>query len=421
LGPGLITGASDDDPSGIGTYAAAGAAFGYALLWLAPLTFPLMAAVQLICARIGMVSGMGLAGVLRASYPRWLLYAVVLLLAAANTINAGADIGAIAAALHLLTPVPALAFVPLVALGLLTMQIWGSYRLIARIFKWLALALLAYVGAALLAHPDWRTVWRGTVVPSVQWNAAFLAMLVGILGTTISPYLFFWQASEEVEEEIDAGRTTTVARRGATPTELRLAAWDVDLGMLWSNVVMYFIMLATAATLHGAGQTRIGSAADAATALEPLAGRWAATLFAFGLIGSGLLAVPILTGSAGYAIAEASGWRSGLHARPADAPGFYAVIAMSTLIGAVVASAGFDPIAALVGAAVINGLLAPPLLALVMSIANNRAVMGEQVNGRLANLLGWTATALMFAAGLGLLLALAFPSGLERLAAFFSP
>ncbi|HEY7117303.1 MAG TPA: divalent metal cation transporter, partial [Tepidisphaeraceae bacterium] len=261
LGPGLITGASDDDPSGIGTYAAAGAAFGYALLWLAPLTFPLMAAVQVTCARIGMVSDLGLAGVLRATYPRRLLYPAVALLAIANTINAGADVGAIAAALHLLAPMPAPLFVPPIALGLLVVQLWGSYRLIARIFKWLALALLAYVGAALLAHPNWAAVLRGTVVPTVQWNASFLTMVVGILGTTISPYLFFWQASEEVEEEVDAGRTTIVARRGATQTELRMAAWDIDVGMLWSNVVMYFIILATAATLHGAGQTRIGSAA----------------------------------------------------------------------------------------------------------------------------------------------------------------
>ncbi|HET7344015.1 MAG TPA: divalent metal cation transporter [Methylomirabilota bacterium] len=404
LGPGLITGASDDDPSGIATYAVAGASFGFATLWTAPLTFPLMAAVQLICARIGLVSGMGLAGVLRRHYPRALLYPVVGALAVANTINVGADLGAIAAALGLLVPVrPGVLVLPVAAV-IVAVQVWGSYRLIERTFRWLTLSLFAYVLAALFAHPDLRAVARGTVLPTLRWDADFLSTLVAVLGTTISPYLFFWQASQEVEEEKAAGRRAIGRRRGASEPDLRDAAWDVSVGMAFSNLVMYFIILATAATLFRAGHRHIETAADAAQALRPLAGDACFVLFALGLIGTGFLAVPILSGSAAFALAEAGGWRSGLDLRPHRARRFYLVIALSTGIGVLVNFTSVGAITALFWTAVINGFLAPPLLVAIMLVSGNRAVMGEHVNGRWLNALGWAATAAMFAAAVGLVI-----------------
>lgn len=404
LGPGLITGASDDDPSGIGTYATAGASLGFATLWTAMLTLPMMAAVQFICAKIGLVCGCGLAGVLRRHYSRWLLYPVVAALTVANTINAGTDIGAIAAAVNLLLPIPIAVLIIPIALVILAFQIWGSYRLVARVFKWLTLALLAYIGAAFFARPDWKMVLQATVIPTLRWDTTFLITLVAILGTTISPYLFFWQASEEVEEERSMGRRTLAQRLGATDAELKYAAWDVDAGMFFSIAVMYFVMLATGATLHAAGKTDIKSAADAAQALRPLAGDGAAILLAVGLIGTGFLAVPILTGSAAYAVSEAFGWKAGLDEKPRHAKGFYAVIVASTLVGLLVDFVGINPIQALFWTAVINGMLAPPLLVIIMLVANNRRVMGRRVNGLTTNLLGWATAIVMFAAAIALLI-----------------
>ena len=404
LGPGFITGASDDDPSGIGTYAVAGASFGFATLWTALVTFPLMAAVQFICAKVGMVSGTGLAGVLKQHYSRKLLYPVVLGLVIANTINAGADIGAIAAALNLLVPIPIAAMIVPISLLILAIQIWGSYRLIARIFKWLTLALFAYIGSAFFAKPGLGEVLKGTLIPTFSFDSKFLSMLVAILGTTISPYLFFWQADQEVEEEISMGRRTLKQRSGATDAELKYAKWDTNIGMFFSNVVMYFIILATAATLFKAGKTNIQSATDAAQALRPLAGDGAYFLLALGLIGAGFLAVPILTGSAAYAVAEAFGWRHSLDAKPRRAKPFYAVIAASTLIGMLINFLGINPISALFWTAVINGFLAPPLLVVIMLIANDRKIMGDRVNGLGINILGWTTAAVMFAAAIGLIL-----------------
>lgn len=403
LGPGFITGASDDDPSGIGTYAQTGASLGFSTLWMAIVTFPLMASIQFICAKIGMVSGMGLSGVLRRHYPRPLLYVAVLALVVANTINAGTDIGAIAAAINLLVPVPITAMIVPIAVVILVLQIWGSYRLIARVFKWLALAIAAYIAAAFFARPDLKDVLRGTLVPTLRFNTTFLTTVVAILGTTISPYLFFWQASQEVEEEVSMGRTRLWERKGATDRELTYAGLDVNIGMFFSNVVMYFIILATAATLFAAGKTDVATATDAAKALEPLAGRWASLLLAVGLIGAGFLAVPILTGSGAYAVAEAFGWQYGLDTKPAQAKQFYAVIAASTLVGMLINFLGISPITALFYTAVINGLLAPPLLVLIMLVANNRRVMGVRTNGRWMNLLGWACTAVMTAAALALL------------------
>lgn len=405
LGPGLITGASDDDPSGIGTYAVAGATLGYAPLWLAPLTFPLMASVQFVCAKIGLVSGRGLAGVLREHYPKALLYPVLLALLVANTINAGVDIGAVAAGINLLVPaLPIPLLVLPVTLAIVALQVWGSYRLIARTFKWLTLALFAYIGSALFARPDLGDVLKGTFLPAVQLNGAFLATVVAILGTTISPYLFFWQASQEVEEKRALGRKRLWQRRGTTDAELKYAALDVNAGMFISNLVMYFIILASAATLWREGVRDVQTAADAARALRPLAGDGAYLLMALGLVGSGFLAVPVLTGSASFAVCEAFRWKQGLDRKPRQAPAFYAVIVCSSLLGMVINFVGVNPMRALFWTAILNGFLAPPLLVVVMLIAGNRQVMGERVNGRALKLLGWATTALMFAAAVGLVL-----------------
>jgi len=409
LGPGLITGASDEDPSGIGTYSTTGASLGFATLWTALVTFPLMTVVQYICAKVGMVSGRGLAGVLKRHYSPWVLYPAVIGLLLANTINAGADIGAIAAALNLLVPIPLLVFIIPVSLLILAFQIWGSYRLLAKIFRWLTLALFAYIGAVFFAHPDTLAVLKGTFIPTLRWDNTFIAMLVAILGTTISPYLFFWQSDQEVDEEISKGRTTLRQRKGATNKELTFAAWDVNIGMLLSNLVMYCIILATAATLFRAGKHDVQSATDAAVALRPIAGNAASILLAVGLIGSGFLAVPVLTGSAAYALAEALDWRHGLDKKPTGAKQFYVIIALATLAGILINFIGINPIAALFWTAVINGVLAPPLLVLLMLVANNPKVMGERVNGRLLNFGGWITTLVMFAAAVALFLTIGKP------------
>ena len=402
LGPGLITGASDDDPSGIGTYAVVGAKLGFATLWMALLTFPLMASVQFICAKVGMVSGMGLAGVLRRHYPRPILYAAVLGLFVANAINAGADIGAIAAGINIIVPIPITWMIAPLAAAILALQILCSYRFIASVFKWLTLALFAYVGSSLFAHPDPGQVVRATFIPTISLDSTFLTTVVAILGTTISPYLFFWQSSQEVEEEVHMGRTLLWQRRGATDRELKYAALDVITGIGISTVVMYVIILASGSTLHAAGQTDIKSAADAAQALRPLAGDAAGILLALGLIGSGFLAVPILTGSAAYAMSEAFGWRYGLDQNPARARQFYAVIVVATLVGMLINFIGINPIDALFWTAVINGFVAPPLLVLIMLAANNGAVMKNRTNGPGTNALGWLATVAMFAAAIAL-------------------
>jgi NRAMP (natural resistance-associated macrophage protein)-like metal ion transporter len=365
-------------------------------------TFPLMASVQFICAKIGLVSGRGIAGVLRKHYPRTLLYAVVLGVLIANAINAGADLLAIAAGLNLLIPVRVSAVIVPAGVLILVLQVWGSYRLIAKTFKWLTLSLFAYIGASFLARPDWEKVLRDTFLPTLRFDSTFLAMLVAILGTTISPYLFFWQASQEVEEEVSRGRKRLWQRQGATEGELRYAAWDVSIGMFLSNVIMYFIILATAATLHRAGRTEIDSAAEAAEALRPLAGGAATVLMALGLIGTGVLAVPILTGSAAYAVCEAFGWKCSLDARPGQAKEFYLVLAAATAGSLLINFSGISPMDALFWTAVINGFLAPPLLLVIMLIANNKNVMGDRVNGLGMNILGWITVVVMVAAAVGL-------------------
>jgi len=402
LGPGLITGASDDDPSGIGTYTQAGAALGYATLWTAIVTLPLMIVVQHVCAKIGMCSGRGLAAVLRRYYPRWLLYPTVAGLVVANTINAGADISAISAAINMFAPIPITAMVIPIAVAIVVLQVWGSYRLIIKVFKWLTLSLFAYVIAAFLAKPDWTAVAWATFDPQISLSGQYITTIVAILGTTISPYLFFWEASEEVEEEKKEGRMTIASRRGATDKEIKKEKIDTIIGMLFCNVVFYFVILAAGATLHATGQTSVQSATEAAQALRPLAGNLATVLFAIGLIGAGLLAVPVLTGSAAYAVAEAFGWRAGLDEKPRHAKKFYAVIAGATLVGVGMDFAGINPISALFWTAVINGVTAPPLLVVVMLVSNNKRVMGRRKNGLGTNILGWLATAIMFAAAIGM-------------------
>ena len=403
LGPGLITGASDDDPSGIGTYTTAGASLGFATLWTAILTLPMMAAIQFICAKIGLVSGRGLAGVLRKHYPPWLVLSAIALLVVANTINAGTDLGAIAAAVNLLIPrVPAVILVVPIAIAIVAVQILGSYRFIVRIFKWLTLTLFAYIVAAFLARPNWSEVLKATFVPTLRLDHEYLMTLVAIFGTTITPYLFFWQASQEVEEELSMGRTTLAQREGATDRELKWAEIDVDAGMIFATVVFYFVILASAATLHATGKTNIQTATEAAAALRPLSYGLATILFALGLIGSGLLAVPILTGASAYAMCEAFKWRSGLNEKFHGARKFYLVIAVSTLIGVLINFLKIPPVTALFWTAVINGVLAPPLIVVIMLVSNSKKVMGNRTNGKLTNFLGWGTAVIMTAAAIGM-------------------
>jgi Mn2+/Fe2+ NRAMP family transporter len=362
-----------------------------------------MATVQFICAKIAMVSGQGLAAVLRQHTPRAVLYPAVIALVVANTLNAGVDIGAIAAGLELLTPLPAGVWVLPVAGTIAALQIWGSYRVIAATFKWLTLALFAYVGASIMAEPPAGEVLRATFLPRLRFDTATILLLVAILGTTISPYLFFWQATQEVEEKVEQGRVRLAERRGTNERQLHERRWDVLAGMLFSNAVMYCIMLATASTLFRSGPSEIRSAAEAAEALRPFAGAHATWLFALGLVGTGFLAVPILTGSAAYALAEIFGWRRGLNRRPHQAPEFYVAIVLSTMVGAAIHVADLNPMVALVWMAVLNGLLAPPLLALIMRIADDRRIMGTHVNGHWTRIVGWGTVGVMTAAAVALL------------------
>ena len=405
LGPGLITGAADDDPSGISTYSVTGASFGYMPLWTAIFSFPMMAAVQLMCARLGMVTGRGLAGVVRLYYPRWVLWASCALLISANVFNIGADLGGMAEATEMMTGIKSYYWTPVYALLIISLLFFSSYRHIARIFKWLTLVLFAYFATAFLARPDWHAVLSATLIPRVEWSRAFLATFVAILGTTISPYLFFWQASQEVEDERAHGKSTVEQRKGSTDKELRKARTDVITGMLFSNLVMYFIILTTAATLHAHGQTNIETAREAAEALRPLAGNGAYLLFTLGIIGTGMLAVPVLAGSAAYAVAEARRWRGTLEDRPRMSPKFYAVVAVSMLLGLALDFVGFNAVKMLFYAAVLNGVLAPPLIVLVILLTNKREIMRTRVSSRPLRYLGWATAAIMTAAAVGMFVA----------------
>ena len=404
LGPGLITGAADDDPSGVSTYSTAGAAFGFSLLWTTLWTLPLMVAVQLMCARIGMVTGRGLAGVLREHYPRWLLWLSCGLLLVANTVNIGADLGAMAAVVEMLVGVPAPLVVPVIGGGILLLLVVERYAVIVRVFKWLTLALFTYVGAAVLAHPNWIVAARAAIVPSLRPERDYLLTLLAIFGTTISPYLFFWQAAEEVEEEIARGRTTVEARRGASERAMRAATTDVVVGMSFSAVIAFFIILTAGATLYAAGLHDVRTAEDAARALRPLAGDSAALLFAAGIFGTGVLGVSVLAGSAALAVAEAAGWPGSMNARLSAARRFYFVMGVAMLLGSLLPYTGVGAIRLLFWAAVLNGILAPPLVAVVLVVCNDERLMGRHRNGAWMNLLGTTTVLVMAAAAVALLL-----------------
>ena len=402
LGPGLITGAADDDPSGVSTYSVTGASFGYLPLWMSPCAFPLMAAVQLMCARLGLVTGRGLAGVVRLYYPRPVLWGACALLIVANVFNIGADLGGMAEATEMMTGIKSYYWTPVFTGLIISLLFFTSYRHIARIFKWLTLVLFAYVITAFLARPDWYSVLKATVVPRVIWSNAFLATFVAVLGTTISPYLFFWQTSQEVEDERAHGRNTVREREGATDEELLAARKDVFTGMLFANTVMYFIILTTAATLNASGQTNIETAQQAAEALRPLAGNGAYLLFTLGIIGTGMLAVPVLAGSAAYAVAETKHWRGTLEDRPRLSRKFYAVVAAAMLLGMSLDFFGFNAVKMLFYSAVLNGVLAPPLIVLIVLLTSNPQVMGTRVSSRPLRYLGWATAAIMSAAAIGM-------------------
>ncbi len=406
LGPGLITGASDDDPSGIGTYSQVGSHFGYGLLWTALFTFPLMSAVQELCARIALQTGVGLGVSLRRKFPTWLVGLAILGLLSANTFNVGADLGAVAAGGQLLSrgAVAALWLVVPVALLIIGMQLFATYATIFKIFKWLTLALFAYVVTAFYAHPALLEVVRATLVPHIEFSREFLMALVAVLGTTISPYLFFWQASSEVDELAAAGGTTEAGPRGLRRAELRAARLDIMIGMAFSNLIMYFIILTSAAVLHAHGKTDVQTADQAAAALAPLAGPFAFVVFSLGMIGSGLLAIPILSGSAGYAAKEFLGLRGNLASKPRYRPTFYVMLALATLVGVALNFVHLNPIRALFISAVINGVVAPPLLLLIVLLGADRTVMARYVSGKLSLTLTGITTAFMALAAIGMFL-----------------
>lgn len=404
LGPGLITGASDDDPSGIGTYSQTGALFGYTQLWTAVVTFPLMAAVQEICARIALQSGGGLANNIRKHYPRPVLYVCVLLLVFANTINIGTDLGAMVASAKMMVRIPFVFWIIGMTALVLALEIFIEYRRYAKILRFLTLSLFAYAVVVFVVPQHWEEVLRNTLIPTVRFKQEFLLNLVAVFGTTISPYLFFWQASQEVEEEIARGKTSEAARRGVSKTELKWMRTDVVSGMFFSNIIMWFIIITTGSTLFRSGFRDIDSAPRAAEALRPLAGDFAYLLFAAGIIGTGLLAIPILAGSAAYAVAETFRWREGLYLKFRQAPGFYGIIAVATLIGVAINLTGLNPIRALYYTAVLNGVVAPPLLVMIMLISNNPKIMADRANGRISNFLGWLVTAFMTLAAVALLI-----------------
>lgn len=408
LGPGLTTGASDDDPSGIATYSQTGAQFGFSMLWLSLWTFPLMSVVQEMCARIGLVTGRGLAGNIRAYYSRRVLRLCTLLLFAANAFNIGANLGAMAKGVQLLNP--RLSFGWLVvgfAIVSLLLQIFTPYVRYAKYLKWLALVLLSYVVSSILAHLDWGKALHSTFVPHIAFDKESLLLICAILGTTISPYLFFWQTSQEVEERILQGKTTIRERQNATkPEDMKSMRIDVWSGMFLSNLVMFFIIAACGGILFPHGITEITSAAQAAEALKPFAGNATYFLFAIGIIGTGLLAIPVLAGSSSYAIAESLGWREGLYRGLNQAYAFYGIIIISMLVGLGLNFVGIDPIKALIYSAIANGLVAPFILFFIVKISSNKKVMGHWRNKPYTTAIGWVTTSVMAVAGVAAIVSL---------------
>ena len=404
LGPGLVTGASDDDPSGIATYSQAGAQFGYRMLWTMVLIYPLMVGIQEISALIGRVTGEGIAGNMRRYYSRWTMYPVVVLLLIANTINLAADINAMGASVKLLLGGPAQVYAAALALISVVLQVRLSYARYSGILKWLTLSLFAYVATVFAVHLDWWQVLRGSIIPTFSSDGKYLVMLIALLGTTISPYLFFWQSSAEVEEvnNHEEEQPLKVAPQQA-PAETQRIARDTYFGMAVSNLISFFIMVTVAATLHAHGVTEIDTAAQAAEALRPVAGPLAFFLFAIGIVGTGMLALPVLAGSAAYAVGEAMQWPTGLERKAHEAKGFYGVITAATLVAVIINFTPLDPIKALFWTAVINGVIAVPLMVVMMFMATNPQVMGNFTLSRSLRILGWLATAMMLAASIGLL------------------
>lgn len=402
LGRGVISGAADDDPSAIGTYASAGARFGPDILWTAPVTLPMMFTVVYLSSKLAQVSGRGLFHVIRDFYPRWLLWTVLIGVVTGNTVEAAADLGGMAAAINLFVPIPVPALVTAVAVVVLSLQVLGSYTLIRRIFRWLALTLIAYIGAAVLAKPDLMSTLKGSFIPSVEFNKEFLSIIVAIIGTTLSAYLYTWQSNEEVEEEIAEGKETVKERQGASDQELRRSQREIFVGMTFSNLIMYFIILATGSTLHAHGQTEIETAAQAAEALRPIAGDAAGYLFAAGIVSVGFLAVPVMTTGAAYDLAQSFGIKGSLNATAREAPKFYIIIGIVTAVAIAMNFLGFNPMKALVWAGIVQGFSTPPLLFLILLMTNNRRIMGDQVNSRGMNVMGWVTTAAIFSASAGL-------------------
>lgn len=400
LGPGLVTGAADDDPSGIATYSQTGAQYGTQLLWLSLFTFPLMSIVQEMCARIGLATGRGLAGNIRINYPKWVLYTCALLLFTANTLNIGANIGAMAEATKLLAPDLSFA---LIAIGFtffcLLMQIFTPYERYARYLKYLVIVLLSYVATAFAVNINWPELLLAAVTPSFSMDPDQIYIITAILGTTISPYLFFWQTSHEVEDEIAHGKTSLRLREGTTDEEVKKMRIDVWTGMFVSNLVMFFIIATCAAVLFSNGIHTINTAAEAAAALRPLAGEQAFLLFAAGIIGTGLLAIPVLAGSAAYTVAESFKWRSGLYRKLHQARAFYGVIILSMLLGLGLNFLGIDPIKMLIYSAVVNGLVAPPILYLIVQMTSDKKVVKERTSHPFVAALGWFITFVMAIAG----------------------
>ena len=402
LGPGMVTGAADDDPSGIATYSQAGARYGFGFLWTAGFTFPLMAVVQEMCARIGLVTGRGLAGNIRMFFPKWVLYLCTFLLFAANSLNIGADLGAMAKATQLLYPNFSFNFLILFfAIFSLALQIFTTYDRYAKYLKWLALVLLAYVFSAIAANLDFGQIIAQAIVPTFDFSKDQIFMITAILGTTISPYLFFWQTSQEVEEQILVGRTTLKLRQvETTKKEIKDMRLDVWSGMFLSNLVMFFIIAACGAVLYASGITNIETAEQAAEALRPIAGEATYLLFAIGIIGTGLLTIPILAGSASYALSESFGWKYGLYRKLKEANAFYGVIIIATLIGLGINFLNFDTIKVLIYTAVFNGLIAPVILTTILILSCSKKVMGSLVNGPITTALGLIITLVMAAAGI---------------------
>jgi NRAMP (natural resistance-associated macrophage protein)-like metal ion transporter len=405
FGPGLVTGAADDDPSGIATYSSVGAQFGYSMLWTMPLIYPFMAGIQEISARLGRVTGRGVAGNIRHFYPAWMLYVIVASLLIANIINIGADIGAMGAAVSLLIGGPTLLYCVLFTVVSVLLEVYTSYGTYSAVLKWLTLSLFAYVGTVFVVQVNWTEALKGTFIPNISLKREYLAALVAVLGTTISPYLLFWQSAEEVEQMKSAtGQEALKKAPQQAPEQFQRIKIDTYFGMAMSNLIAYFIILTTAVTLHAHGKTDIGTAAQAAEALRPIAGVFASLLFSFGVIGTGLLALPVLAGSAAYAVGEALRWPVGLERKAMQAKAFYGVLAVATLIGLALNFIKVDPIKALVWAAIINGIAAAPVMCFIMLLASSRTVMGKLNLPAYLKILGWAATAIMAIAAVGMFL-----------------